>query len=551
MALPGLLALILALLASPALAQSRLAGGMPGALPVDGVLTPDGPKISWTDATPKFAGSVEVSRRPLGANGTASWQVIAPGLGPVQAYLDRTATDGTAWEYRVRRFGREVVDQGYWTGGRDVATPDHRGLAVLVIEDAIAAPLAAEIDRFTDDLTGDGWLVRHLSSPAARDEQGPVRLLSALELKSALRQHRADHPDGDMAIILLGRVPMVASGLVAPDGHKRMPHSTDLFYADLDQRWPATAEGLLTPHQIPDGRIEAMIGRIDLSNMGALDRETELDWLRDYLTRNHDWRHGRMGDLRNGYAAHANHLFVEHHGLAAIIGKTAITEGGHAQAGQQGQWLFGLDFGPAGGDAYFNDFSANPVFAINFGSHKQKIARFRNPMNALMTPPNGALAVAWGGRPAWRLHGMAMGETIGAAQMRSVNNGPARGNDLSTTDYLPTGRYPFLHPIWGNLLGDPTLRAFPIQPPGPVTSRPEADGQRITWQASPQPGARYRVYRLAETGPTQLLAETPDHAAGVLDPDGTEDSRYMVRTLAPLDVPAGSLMTLSQGRFTD
>ena len=196
-------------------------------------------------------------------------------------------------------------------------------------------------------------------------------------------------------------------------------------------------------------------------------------------------------------------------------------------------------------------FEHRAVFAINFGSHKQKIARYRNPMNALMTPPNGALAVAWGGRPAWRLHGMAMGETIGTAQMRSVNNGPAQGNDLSTTDYLPTGRYPFLHPIWGNLLGDPTLRAFPIQPPGPVTARPEAGGQRITWQASSQPEARYRVYRLSETGPAHLLTETRGPNADVLDPEGTTDSRYMVRTLAPLDVPAGSLMALSQGRFTD
>ncbi|WP_136637052.1 hypothetical protein [Pseudooceanicola onchidii] len=542
--------LALMLSASVATAKPTVTAGMPGALPVDGTLTPDGIKLHWTEAEPKFAGSVEVSRRVLGTSGTATWQVIAPNLGPVQAYLDRAATPGTAWEYRVRRMGRDVIDQGYWTGGRDVAQPDHRGLAVLVVEADVQEPLAADIARFVDDLTGDGWRVVRVSSTADRNPPAAIRLIDALEIRNDIREARRAHPDGDLSVILLGNVPLVFSGKVAPDGHDHEPHATDLFYVDLDGRWPSTGEGLLIPGEIPDGRIDGAIGRIDFSNMGAPDRATEVGWLGAYLQRNHDWRKGKTDVPLRAYAGSVGHLFIERRGVANITGPAAITEGGHADKGQEGRWLFGVDFGPWRGDDYFEAFQAGPVFAINFGSHKQKIGRYRNPMNGLMTPPNQALAVAWGARPAWRLHGMAMGETIGAAQVRTINNGPSEPRVLASTDYLPTGSYPFVHPIWGNLLGDPTLTAYPIQPVTGVTVARTDGGTRISWTPSPQPGATYRVYRIAADGRATLLDETDGATVNVLDPDGAAP-RYMVRAVAPIEVPAGRLIVLSAGQFAD
>lgn len=547
LAIPVLLLILIT--SQTALANRPKPKQMPSALPLTGEATEQGIRITWTEAEPKFAGSVEVSRRQLGGTGSDTWTVIAPTLGLVQTYLDTDAKQGIAWEYRVRRLGRKVIDQGFWTGGIDVSMPEQRGLAVIVVETNIANRLSPELDRFANDLTGDGWTVERIAAKSGRKIDKSLKLVTALEIKVMLRQLRAAHPDGKMAVILVGSVPMVQSGRIAPDGHKAVPHATDLFYADLNSRWPTTTDGTLFPSTIPDGRIEASVGRIDFSNMGKQGNGKEIDRLKAYFDRNHAWRHNKIDVPRKAYAGRLGHLFVERDGLANIVGPGAIASGGHADTGQTGRWLFGVDFGPANSAAYFKNFAAAPVFAINFGSNKQKIDRPANPMNALLTPPNSALAVAWGGRPAWRLHGMAVGETIGDAQIRTVNNGPQPGGGLETVDYLPTGAYPFVYPVWGNLLGDPTLHAFPVTPPASVTLVPETDGMRIKWDDKPTIGDVV-IYRLDADGTQSRIGMGKDGTSGVLDPEGTLTSRYMARHAQRIAVPAGTILALSQGVFT-
>jgi hypothetical protein len=540
-------ALVCALSVLPLQAETR--GGLPGGLPLDAETSDGSIRLIWPDAKPRIAGNAEISRRPLGETGIASWQVIAPAAGAVQFYRDDTATPGTAWEYRVRRIGRGVIDQGYWAGGTGLVTPDHRGTAVLVVAEGTDEAIAPRLDRFRDDLTGDGWHVVDLAVPSGRNLNPAQTLPLARSLKSEIRTAYLTRSAGDFAIILVGPVPLVQSGRIAPDGHEARAFGTDLFHADLDAEWPAREDGILVPSTIPGGRIEAMVGRIDFSRTAPRQPEKETAFLRAYFDRNHAWRHGEWGDLRDAYLGKPHHLFVEGEGLANIVGPANVTEGGHHDVGETRRWLFGVDFGDANGARYLTEHAARPTFAINFGSYKPSIERVNNAMAAIMAEPNQALAVAWGARPAWRLHAMAVGRTIGDAQIRTVNNGPDMPGRFDTTDYLPTGQYPMFHPVWGTLLGDPTLHAFPVLPPADLTLTRTTDKATLTWTASPEPGATYRLYRAGPDGIFMPLGPGTVDATTFTDPDPLPHARYMVRARVLKRIHAGSLFALSQGVF--
>ena len=81
------------------------------------------------------------------------------------------------------------------------------------------------------------------------------------------------------------------------------------------------------------------------------------------------------------------------------------------------------------------------------------------------------VAVGWGARPAWWLHHMALGGSIGDVHLRTVNNGVFADPYRESMDYYPPGRYLMRNPVWVNLLGDPTLRGFPLAPPHSVMAR--------------------------------------------------------------------------------
>ncbi|WP_148234720.1 hypothetical protein [Pseudooceanicola batsensis] len=524
---------------------------MPGSLPLDAQVSSGTVRLIWPDASPKRVGNVEVSRRILNDYLKDPWRVIAPQIGPVVAFRDDEAAPGVAWEYRVRRFAKQLHDQGHYVAGTKIPATETRGTAILVIDESIADDLRPELDRFHDDLTGDGWHVRRLQTPSGRGIEKTEELARARKLKDRIRALHEAGGRGDVSIILVGHVPLVMSGSTAPDGHKIRAFGSDLFYADIDGTWPAKPDGTLVPSRIPDGRIEASVGRIDFTNFTREAPEKEIGYLRAYFDRNHAWRHGEGPALRNAYYGSVGHLGVEKNGLANIVGPEAMVEGGHQTTGQERRWLWGVDFGNYKGWDYIAEgHRARPVFAINFGSNKLSIERPGNAMTAMLTDPSEALAVAWGGRPAWQIHAMALGRTIGDAQLRTVNNGPPAGEGFFETEYLPTGQYPFIHPIWGNLLGDPTLHAFPVKPPGELMAKRSDDRVTLTWSTGDREDGTYWVYRETPDGVFEKIGATaPGETRYSVAAPENATTRYMVRRHVLNTVHAGSFHALSQGIF--
>ena len=518
-------------------------------LPLDGRIAADGTSVTldWFDATPPRVGSVRIARRRLGDVGASSWITVASDLGTAMQFTDTSTQAGVAYEYRVERLARDVVDVGYWITGADLPAVAERGTAYLVVDESLSEALATHLDRFARDLAGDGWHVVRTAVPRGNAAHPTENLAHALDLRAWLAGQYRQDPFGTHAIILVGHVPIVTSERANPDGHAPVPHATDLFYADVDGDWPTGPDGVLATNVVPSGQIEMQIGRIDVANLAQGLEEIAL--LRSYLDRNHHWRTGLLGDPRDAYGQ-SGHLETEIDGLRNIVGPDAVTAGGHHDAGPRQPWLWGVDFGDAQGRAYAED-PTRAVFAINFGSHKQKFDQAFNPMTALLAQPFYPLAVGWGGRPAWWLHLMALGATIGEVHQRTVNNGVAGRPYRESMDYWPTGRFIWRNPVWVNLLGDPTLHAFVLAAPGHLQARRTAAGVTLDWTASPDPDARgTRIWRQAGKGPMVPLAGGAEIAGThALDSDPVDGAVYMIRATGLKSVHAGSFQTLSQGIF--
>ena len=279
----------------------------------------------------------------------------------------------------------------------------------------------------------------------------------------------------------------------------------------------------------------------------------KFDLLQSYFDKNHHWRMGLIGDLREAYG-NTSYLRSEQYELRNVVGTEALKTGGHHDIGEVQPWLWGVDFGHNDGRTYVKDNANKAVFAINFGSGKQQIGRLFNPMSAMLAQPWYTLAVGWGGRPAWWLHHMALGGSIGDVHMRTVNNGVAREPYRESMDYYPTGQYLWRNPVWVNLMGDPTARAFPLAPPSEIRAVQTGQEVVLSWAASPDPDAiGYKVYRAAEDS----MAFTPLNDGAVLqglefiDTAPEENAHYMVRAYGLKDVYAGSFYTFSQGAFAD
>ena len=303
---------------------------------------------------------------------------------------------------------------------------------------------------------------------------------------------------------------------------------------------------------LPSERYEMQIGRIDFEPVSGGDKAREVALLRAYFDKNHHWRMGLLGDLRGAYGQ-SKHLIGEQYGLRNIVGPQAVEAGGHHDVGEREPWLWGVDFGHWKGGDYATEYANKAVFAINFGSNKQKIERGNNALTALLAQPWYTVAVGWGGRPTWWLHHMALGGTIGEVHRRTVNNGHAADPYRESMEYYPTGNYLWRNPIWVNLLGDPTLRAFPLAPPTRVTTRQTDAGVEVSWQTSPDVDVTgYRIWRMTAEGiATPLDGGTAQTVLTFLDAAPIAGAGYMVRATGLKDVYAGSFHSLSQGAFSD
>lgn len=147
---------------------------------------------------------------------------------------------------------------------------------------------------------------------------------------------------------------------------------------------------------------------------------------------------------------------------------------------------------------------------------------------AIATPAHG-LAAVWIGidsKTRWQFHGLAQGEPLGHAFLRTIKDAIPEAGGAST---------------WTSIIGDPTLRSHVVAPPSNLSY---ASGT-LSWQSG-EPGCQFYVYH----SPNMQTPFTY-HAGPVSGTSASAPSTgvRMVRAVKPVTTGSGTFFNLSQGAF--
>jgi len=518
---------------------------------------------------------------PYGANSYAIWRkaksdtnwgpVIATLPGSALSYTDTNVAVGVAYEYQfIKQATLGYIGTGYIYSGIDAPLTESRGKLLLIVATNSTASLSSELARLQSDLTGDGWqVIRH--DVSTNDTVDSVKTVIT-------NDYYAD-PINVNTVFLFGHVPVLQSGNLSYDGHdptRAMP--ADSFYGDVNNDWPTDVEPTNNLSFLPSD-VTLMVGRVDLSNMPS--EGDEVDLLRNYLNKDHNWRsklvtvprQALMGNVdgdRNGEADAAS----GYRAFGPLVGLGELTEANVEYAttnndrwitlAATGEYLWAYGCGGGSPDSigglgtncapattnppcsymYSTDVvgqDAHAVFVLFFGSWFAEWDLPDDLMRSVLATPSLGLTACESGRPHWFVHHMGLGETIGYSTRLSMNN----------STFYQTQSNKFTRATFISLMGDPTLRADPVAPPGGLTATAGAGGIALNWTPSTDNVQGYYVYRAATpAGPFARLTPSLLTGTNYLDAEvsrGTDT--YMVRAVALEINPSGSYFDPSQGVF--
>lgn len=513
-------------------------------------------------------------------SGAEEWSRIT------ENYLPRRWTNsdvalGQRYEFKL--------GDSFLVAGLNATAVEERGTALLVIERSLLRPLRRELEQFERDLIGDGWKVIQTHVARHDDQRWTANTNAIGRIKSFIRNAHRAHPDLK-TVILIGHVPVPYSGCHNPDGHGSRALPADLYYGDLDGLYTDRSidfssqseigirsgehrhdnfrlDGRFDQVKIPVNasgvdRLELSVGRIDFANLPAFRSLNETELLRRYFEKNHRYRHGRLvfrdavmiGSFFHPEGPHP--LFWPEAlrnasgwlagGPAAIITGDPLQRDATALWGLYAAW--GWPHGMQGIDWHYHTSEdlakrgpgPKVAFFGLYGSYFVDFDYKDNLLRGITARPEGGLGAFWfppnlaGGR-SMRLESLGLGDTIGNAFVRSINENRHR---MAANLHLA-------------YLGDPTLRLQVLPSPGELTVR-AADRITLSWPQAPDPDVRFWVYRSATdwAGPwVKLTAEALDTNQFTDNAPPGAKVLYQVRALKRTTTASGSFTNLSQGVF--
>jgi hypothetical protein len=489
--------------------------------------------------------------------------------GHALGYTDENVQPGRSYEYQIIKHASGYTGYGYIAVGLEAPLMEQRGKVVVMVDDTLSGPLAAEISRLQRDLAGDGWAV--VRKDVSRSAQ-PAEVRAVIQ-----NEYRSD-PERTKAVLLLGNIPVVRSGNLNVDGHGARPMPADVFYGDMDGQWTdVNGDGIYDQNTIP-AEVTLQVGRIDFANLpgrySPVPYASETELTRRYLDKNHAFRHAIVRPAQRalisdaiGDAGGQAYAASAHRNFSALVGpENVVLANSEADAPQEKRWIARLaadsylwsyangagsdtSISRAGthapyGDAWASDFierEAKGTFYMFFGSWLGDWSKPDNFMRTALAAPHHGLTASWSGRPHHFYHHMGIGQTIGYGIRVSQNNAGLYQNQVQRQ----------LRGVHIALLGDPTLRLHPLAPPREAALQEGNNAVTVSWMPSSDPIAGYQVYRAASANgafhrvSTELVTDTR-----FLDPapDGGEPY-YQVRAIARHSGPSGSYFNSSQGAF--
>ncbi len=497
-----------------------------------------------------------------------SWSFIV--LPPTAtSFTDNSVVAGVGFEYLVLKQTSVAPTTrfGMVYAGIQVLATAYRGKVILVVDNALTAPLAAELNRFMQDLRGDGWqVVRHDIDVSTAKVPG---------VKDLLRADYTADPTNTVAAFLIGNIPVPYSGEINPDGHDDHIGAwpTDYYYGDMDEdAWSDeavnnTSASRPANQNVPgDGKFdqsltptlaEIVVSRLDFSNLSGWNvSQTEL--YRRYLNKNHAFRTGAyrpdnktIVDDNFGFASGEAFALDGWQNGNALTGTNSVVAGDFFSNTKNQSFLLGYGCGPgtyigAGGVGTSDNFktdSVNVTFSMLFGSYFGDWDYEVNPfMPSALASKGGILTCAWSGRPHWQFHQMGLGEPILTSTYWMWLN-----SFLSSPVYPTTGDYDAS--VHVGMLGDPTLRLHSVQPPQNVVATASCTGVNLSWTVSADAGLGYLVYR-APSLDSIFKIITPNLITGTSYTDTMPfagQNYYQVKLFKLQTVPTGSYYNQSIG----
>lgn len=559
--------------------------------------------LHWREDNISTVNSLSITRRIKGEGGAGT--TLTPVDMQANLFADHTAEPGVPYEYKIIR-NSNIYQEGSIVAGYNIPLIESRGNVVLLVDetmgdgtlDAMSGPLAPELTRLKQDLEGDGWTVYFTAVPRQQIEpevtladdpnSGAARLVELTTTLSAIQAEYDKDPTARWSLLIVGRVPQPYSGYGAIDGHSNHYGAwpTDRYYSSLGQgNWTdvstATVQSKSTSDQrnwniAGDGKFDQYYsyqlgveadpvleaGRVDLYNVNLPYGVSEQDFLRQYLNRDHAFRHGQAPYYHENSAGwhnapSADQVLERRARIYEIFQYNFTTTAWSAAAAFFGNNTGQIDFltrnteiHPISWIYWFEDMATYPtLFGANAGMGNQTSsggsggtqtiwplrtnrAVFHQFFGSyfgdfdykadegtpfLKAPLAGnkdsmGLINMWSGWPNYHLYHMALGETVGYSAKFSERHS-------STDRFWNSNGTPG---IWMNLLGNPTLRLHTVY--GPVKPRvgSTAAGAVLDWTPSPDPEvAGYHVYRSIDGGPYTRLT------GGAVTPNTIDTSNAM------------------------
>ncbi len=540
--------------------------------------------LNWVQDGIAIPQSYTVYRKGLAES---SWGMGTVLPGEVTAFTDTNVAVGMTYEYQVHKVAARYDGYGYLYSGIEVPIVEERGTVLLMVDNTWSGELGMELARLQQDLVGDGWNVIR---------QDFSRTDSAATVKSFIQaQYEADTNNVN-TVFLFGHIPVPYSGDLAPDEHAEHTGAwpADVYYADLLDTWTDSTvndTNASDPRNwnVPgDGKfdqsvavapVQLMVGRVDLSNLpgqltwnGPATFPNELELLRNYLNKDHNFRRGLLNLPRRGvisdflgdalgeaYSASGWRNFSVFFGPQNITYRTNPGDWITTLRSAPFLWAYGSGSGTWNGinelgfSGAYNQLTAvdlvaadpQAAFYMVLGSWFGDWDHTDDFMRAVLATPTCGLTCCWSGMPHWFCQHMALGQTIGWSTRCTQNNGT---NGLYKTEINAHARMVHIA-----LMGDPTLRMHPVISPSNLSWSTSSGGVTLTWTPSTDPAVLgYHVYRATgSSGPFSRLTGAAVSDNSFTDPGAAPGGSYMymVRALKLEQTPSGSYYNLSQGTF--
>lgn len=546
--------------------------------------------LNWPQDTNGVPSSYTVYRR---APNTTSWGAGTTLAGSATSYVDTSVAAGNSYEYRIVKVAGSYTGYGYIQIGVNAPLVDQRGKVVLVVDKTFSTSLAPELVRLEQDLAGDGWIV--IRRDVARTDPVP-------SVKAVIKAAYDSDPANVISVFLFGNIPVPYSGQLNPDGHPDHVGAwpADAYYGDMDGNWTDSTvnytqtintnsvDAARMSNRPGDGKfdqtvlpsdVELQVGRVDLSKMpgrttwgGPATFPSELELLRNYLNKDHNFRHRKVNPERRAilgdyFGQRGGEAFAASgfRSFAPLVGADKIRNLNREYNDQKGVWIpevaasdyllaYGCgagsyaSIGGLGATGMYNDGTTTEmvsknvrgVFNMLFGSWLGDWDQEDNMLRAPLATSQG-LVSAWSGRPHWFWHPLGAGETIGHTARLAMNN----KGDYQTQINSSQNR------IHVALMGDPTLRLHPVVPAGNLNGATSGSTVALTWSASTDSAiVGYHVYRATSTGGAySRLTSAPVTATTFSESAATADATYMVRAIKLENTTSGSYHNASQGIF--